>query len=180
LRLNYETDRLTIIIDHPPDAVAKDHDVEVDQQADTNIQQTKVREQLRVVNGMKCLFAFGLDYDTPFDDQVGSKAAFEFDAFIDEWNGLLALYVQSQFLQFVGEACFIRRLQETRPQLPMDLYCCANNFVGEVGASQGQKITAKVAKSTAKDAKKIHELPFWAFLKFFFATFAVSLCDLCG
>jgi hypothetical protein len=39
-----------IIVDQSSDAGSEDHDMEVDQKADRNIQQTNVEEQLSVVN----------------------------------------------------------------------------------------------------------------------------------
>ncbi len=38
LRLDHQTDRLTIIVDHAPDAGSKGDNVEVDQQSNGNIQ----------------------------------------------------------------------------------------------------------------------------------------------
>ena len=57
---------------------------------------------MSIVNGVKRVFTFGFDYDAAFHDQVGSKAAIEFYAFVDEWNGFLALDLHSELLQFIG------------------------------------------------------------------------------
>ena len=84
LRLNNETHRLTIVVDHPLDAVPENHDVEVNQQSDLNIQETKVGEELSLVDGVKRVFAFGLDNDFTFHDQVCSKSAIKFNAVIDQ------------------------------------------------------------------------------------------------
>ena len=73
------------------------------QQADTDIQQTKVREQLSVINWVQRVFAFGLDYDSAVYHQVCSKAAIEFYVFVDEGYGLLTFHVHAQVLQFVSE-----------------------------------------------------------------------------
>jgi hypothetical protein len=81
LRSNHETDRLTIIVDHSPDAVLEDHDVEIDQQSHGNIQQANMGEQLSVVEWVQCVFAFGLDYNSVFDDQVGPKATIKLYVF---------------------------------------------------------------------------------------------------
>ena len=47
-----------MVVDQSSDAASEDHKLEVDQQADTDIQQTKVREQLSVINRVQRVFAF--------------------------------------------------------------------------------------------------------------------------
>jgi hypothetical protein len=57
----------------------------------------------------------------------------------------------------------------------MDFDSGANDFAGEVGASQEQKLTAKFAKDSAKDAKKNWRRPKMELgHKVFFAPFAES------
>jgi hypothetical protein len=69
LRLNCQSDWLTVVVDHPLDAVSKNHDMKVDQQSDGNIQQAEVGEQLSIINRMQRVFKFGLDYHPVFHDE---------------------------------------------------------------------------------------------------------------
>ena len=64
-------------------------------------------EELSVINGVQCVFTFGLDDDSAFHDQVCSKAAIELYVFVDEWHGFLALHFHAQLLRFIGEAGFV-------------------------------------------------------------------------
>lgn len=84
-----------IVVDHPFDPVPQHHDVKIDQEADTHIQPTKEREQWSLINGMKRVFALGLDYDSAFHDQARSKAAIEFYVLVDQWDWFLALHLHT-------------------------------------------------------------------------------------
>jgi hypothetical protein len=96
-----------MVVDQSSDAASEDYKLEVDQQADTDIQQTKVREQLSVINRVQRVFTFGLDYNPVFHDQVCSKAAIELHVFVDEGYGLLTFHVHAQVLQFVSETGYV-------------------------------------------------------------------------
>ena len=63
---------------------------------------------MSVVNRLKRVFTFGLNYDSAFYYQVRSKAAIKFYVFVDEWNRFLTLHIHAQLLQFVGEAGLVR------------------------------------------------------------------------
>jgi hypothetical protein len=107
VRLDCPVQGLTIVVDQSPDAASEDHDMEVDQEADTDVQQTKVGEQLSVINRVQRVFTFGFDYDSAFHDQVRSKAAIEFYVFVDKWYGLLTFHLNAQLVQLVGETTLV-------------------------------------------------------------------------
>jgi hypothetical protein len=92
-----------IIVDHSFNPVLELDDMKVDQQAHLKIEQSQVRQQLRLVDGMECLFPSDLDHDPALHDQIGAKSALQLYCFIYQWNGLLSLYMQSQLLKFIGE-----------------------------------------------------------------------------
>src|ERR1700730_8012647 len=50
LRLKALSRRLTIIVHHPFDALPKENHVEIDQQANWNIEQPEVRQKLSLIN----------------------------------------------------------------------------------------------------------------------------------
>jgi len=169
-----------VMVDHPLDAVSKDHDVEVDQQADGNFKQTEIGEELSVVNRMQRVFAFGLDHDSVIHYEVGPKSTIKLNVVIDEWYYLLTLNSHTQFLEFVSEAGLVGRFQQPWSQLSMDFYSSTNDFAGEVGASQEQKLTAKFAKDSAKAAKKGKRTPKTGFAIDFLCVLCGILGELCG
>lgn len=62
-------------------------------------------------------FALQFDGHPASDDQVGAKSALQLDAAIDQGNRLLAFDGESEFLEFVRQAGFIGRLQQSRAEL---------------------------------------------------------------
>jgi hypothetical protein len=69
--------------------------MEIDQEADVQIEQSQMRQQLSLVNGVERFFAFDLDDDGSVNDQIGAKAAFQFHSPINQRHSFLALYVES-------------------------------------------------------------------------------------
>lgn len=60
---------IVIMIDDPLDAVFQQNHVKIYQEANWEIQQPKVRKDLRIVDGMKNLFAFYFDHDLSIQPQ---------------------------------------------------------------------------------------------------------------
>lgn len=65
-------------------------------------------EELSLINWVRRLFAFGLDYDSTFDDHVGSKSAIELYAVVDERHCFLSFYLHAQLSKFVRETRLVR------------------------------------------------------------------------
>lgn len=61
------------MINHSLDAVFQHGDVEVDQQPDSEIEKSQMREQLSLVDRMKRVFALQLDDYCAVDHQIRSK-----------------------------------------------------------------------------------------------------------
>jgi hypothetical protein len=90
------------MVDHPLDCVLEHENVEIDQKSYLRIQQAEVRQQLRLIDGMKAFFAFDFDYDFIVDHEVGTKPALPFDSLVNEWDGLLPMDPKPLPLEFVG------------------------------------------------------------------------------
>lgn len=67
-----------------------------------------MRKELSVVNGMQRVFAFGLDNDFTFHDEVCSKSAIKLNAVIDKGHCLLIFYFQAQLSKVVSKARLVR------------------------------------------------------------------------
>jgi hypothetical protein len=82
--------------------------VEIDQQADGNVEQFHVTQKLRFVNGKTLLNAFGFDQDASFDTHVKSQRFFAREALVIDDNRLLAnaiKFAQTEFLRFCKSIC---------------------------------------------------------------------------
>jgi hypothetical protein len=84
-----------IVVDHTPDAVFELDPVEIHQQADVDVQQSEVRQQLSLVHRMERLFTLDLNYDPVLDNQVGAEAALQFHLPVDERDSLLPLHMEA-------------------------------------------------------------------------------------
>jgi hypothetical protein len=84
-----------IVVDHALDPVFELEHVKIDQEADFDIQQSEVRQELRLVHGMECFFTLDFNDEVSVDYQIGTKAAFQFHRFVNQWDGLLPLHEKS-------------------------------------------------------------------------------------
>jgi hypothetical protein len=84
------------------DSVFQQTRVEVDQQADTFLRDTHVREQLRFEKGLRDLDTLDLDDDEIFDDQVHLILA-ETAAFGKRWKHFLSNIPQSRIIALNGQ-----------------------------------------------------------------------------
>ncbi len=70
------------VIDDATDSAGQDRCVEVDQQADVTPRQTKIRDQLREVDGCKTLYGLDLDNYAIIDYEIQAVPAVETDVFV--------------------------------------------------------------------------------------------------
>src|SRR6185437_9635697 len=132
-----------------------------------------MRQQLSIVHRMQPVFTFGLDHNSAVHDQISPEAALKPYLFVDERHRLLALNLQAQLLQFIRQAGLVRRLQQPRSELAMDLDRGANDFAGQVVAGQGKRLPQRTQSKPPRPQRKSLANPILAFLKAFFAPFAV-------
>ena len=77
--------------------------MEIDEKANTHVEEAEMGKQLRLVDGMQSIFAFDFNDDFVVYDQISAEAAFELNAVIDEGDGFLALNREAALLQFMCE-----------------------------------------------------------------------------
>jgi hypothetical protein len=137
-----------------------------------------MRKQLRLVDRMQPVFTFGLDHNSTFHDQVSPKPALKLYLFVDERHRFLAFHFQTQLMQFIRQAGFVRGLQQSGSQLSMYLDRGANDFAGEVGAGQGKRLPQRTQSKPQRSQRKSRANPILGIssrpLRFYFASFAVK------
>jgi hypothetical protein len=128
--------RFLVVVDHPLDPVLEEDDMKVDEQPNLQIQQPKVRKELRHIHRVKRFFTFDFDRHPAIDKKVSSIAALELYALIYKGNRFLLLDIKPRLPQFIGEAGFIRRFKKSRPELAMDFDCRPDDLWSDVPAVQ--------------------------------------------
>src|SRR5262249_46826827 len=111
-----------VVVHHSLDSVIEDEHVEVDQQSGAQVQETKVRQELRFVNRVECFLRFDFCDDLLLDHKVRPVAAFQVYLLIDNRNGFLTIDAQTHFCQFVRHAGFVSRLQEAGAENFVDFH----------------------------------------------------------
>ena len=113
------------------DAVDELHLVEVDEEADGNVQQLHVAEELRLVNWQDLLRSFGFHQDAVFNQHVEAERLLSSEPFVLDLHGFLADAVQFPKLQFLQQTPFINRLDEPRAFVAMDFDCSSDDEFSE-------------------------------------------------
>lgn len=99
----------------------QERDVEVDQQTGGKTAQTHVRENLCFVDWREDFNRLDFEQNTSLYDEIQSIATFEVRVLIHDWQGHLAAEGNTAQRQFVSEAVLVRRFQQSRPKLPVNL-----------------------------------------------------------
>lgn len=60
-----------------------------------DIQQSEVRQQLRLVHRMERFFAFDLNHHSAVDHQISSKPALQLHRPVNQWDRLLPLHLEA-------------------------------------------------------------------------------------
>jgi hypothetical protein len=101
------------LIRHPVcdsrDAVFDEHDVEIDEHAQTLVGQSQVRQQLFLVYRGESFDRFDLHDDLVLHNQIRPKPHLDPRALIGNRNWLLADNAKTSSFQFVGQNCFVER-----------------------------------------------------------------------
>ena len=91
------------------------------------------------MNGDQTLDGLEFQDHLLLDNDVDAIAAVEADRFVQHRQRHLPSKNKAALLQLVTEAFLIRRLQKTRPELPVDFNGEANNLLGKGIASLRRK-----------------------------------------
>ena len=99
-------------VDDPPDPPCKCFDVEVDQQAKTEVKQLEVGKQLGAVNRNQSLDGFHFYNQPPLDQQVDAIRAVHAHILVPKRDLFLLYPRKPAERQLVGKARLVTRLQE--------------------------------------------------------------------
>jgi len=94
--------------------------VEIDDQAEWNVEQLHVAEQLRLVDGDDALDGFHLDQEASLDEKVVSEFLLFGKAFIRNDYSSLRFTGETAELKFLRQAPFINRFDQSRSLVAMD------------------------------------------------------------
>ena len=81
---------------------------------------------------MNDLDGLQFDNDLPFNDQIGTKALFEFLLLVDDGNRNLTLNNQPSVLSFARQRRFVNRLQQPRAQVLMQVNRAIHNHSSDL------------------------------------------------
>src|SRR6266849_6910748 len=87
-----------------------------------------MRQQLSRVDRMQRVFALQLHCNPSLHNQIRAESALQLDRFIDERHRFLPLNTQPNLLNLTSQASLISRLQQSRPQLAVNLDRRPNNL----------------------------------------------------
>jgi hypothetical protein len=105
--------------------------MKVDENAYGNPSQSQVGKKLRFVHLRKLLDRLHLDNQRLLHEEVDAIAIIEPNALIDDRYWLLRLKWDFPQAEFVGEALLVGRLEQARPQRPMDLDTGSNDKISQ-------------------------------------------------
>ena len=119
-----------LTIHHALDSVPEMEDIEVDQQPYWQSAETKVRQQLSLMNGMDCLGRFFHHYPV-LHDQVDAVAYFDFLALVHHGQSHLRRDVKTSASEFVCEAGLVSTFEKAGAEKRVDFYRGADDTAGD-------------------------------------------------
>src|SRR5207249_3252523 len=105
---------------------------EVENQADTFVRQSEIRQKLLLVNRGGLLAGLELQDDKALDDHVGAEAEFEANAFPDHGNRYLAVDAQPALRQFMGHDGAVNGFEKTGAESAVDVDGGVDDLAGDV------------------------------------------------
>lgn len=114
-------------------AVHQNRNVEVQDQSNPEISQSKIGESLREVNPLKFLYCFDFHQHTVFYKQVGTISATDWLATVDQRHLDLSPDPTTPDRQLHEQTPLVNRFEETRSQLPMHSNRTTNDGLRKLG-----------------------------------------------
>ena len=99
-----------MIVDHAADAFFEGFAAEIDQQAERQVQQAQISQNL-----------FAVQRQFPFYQKVGPKAFGQIDAIIADRNWRLSLNIEATAHELIEQDRLIDRFEQSRPQILMEV-----------------------------------------------------------
>jgi hypothetical protein len=109
--------KLHIKIDHKPDRPAAN---------------SKITEQLCFVDGKKRFDGLEFDQNAASNQYVGPIPTIQLDAFLFNWDRLLALKWNATKAQFSAKAQLVTRFKQARSEGAMHFHACSNHILSEL------------------------------------------------
>nr|WP_254054142.1 hypothetical protein [Singulisphaera sp. GP187] len=105
------------------DSLLQDADVEIQEEAEANLAEFQVRQELRLVDRGQSFDGFQLDEEAFRDDDIHDVITIKRDILVMDRELLLPLKQDVVLPQFITQTFFLRRLQQSRPEHSMNLDC---------------------------------------------------------
>jgi hypothetical protein len=118
-------------VNQPADAVGESKNIKVQDESQPEAGEPQVGQDLRHVDVGYLLDGFDFHQDPTFYHAIHSIGGLHPSTFVVDAQGNLAPELQASDLEFGTEACLIRRFQEPRAKLPMNLDPGSDDLVGE-------------------------------------------------
>jgi hypothetical protein len=112
----------------PRDAIHQAEFVEVDNQAQGNVQELHMAYDLGLVDGQNLLHGFDFEQETAFRQQAELQALFKGDVFVFDRHLMLPGGVNASEPEFVNQAFLIDAFQQTGSQRAMHFYRGSNDI----------------------------------------------------
>jgi hypothetical protein len=111
----------------PTDSIYQQFNIEIDEQSDLPAAETKVSQQLRVVNGSQSINGFEFNNDKLVHEDVDAIVEVEENSFVPHWELKLPLERNLAQGQLVADALFISGFEQPGTKGTMNLYGAPNN-----------------------------------------------------
>jgi hypothetical protein len=115
------------VVHHPLDPVHEHRGMEIYQQPDAHPGETKVAEELGLMNRQHMFNGFNLNNHGIFDKEIQPVAAVQLNTLVNDRKRCLAFKAQTGLRQLIAETFFVRRLQKAGTEDPVDLDTCTEN-----------------------------------------------------
>ncbi len=102
--------------------VFQEFGVEIHQQADLEATQTEIGQHLRYMHRQKVLHRLYFEQDGVFHNDIGTVAAWQADALVDQREGRLPNKCQATLPKLPAKTLLVHLFQQTRSQRSMNFY----------------------------------------------------------
>jgi hypothetical protein len=114
------------------DALAKQVNIEINQETDGQPGEAKVGKELGFVDRLHSPDGLKFDQNGIFNHEVETVSSVELKAFVSDRQRLLPGYVQSEKRQFVSKACLVRGFEQTGAKVSMHFNRGSDDLFREV------------------------------------------------
>jgi hypothetical protein len=129
-------------VDKPAETVFQEGGFEIKQQADTAIAQVEIGQKLTFVDRQDGIDRFDFDKNGVFDNEVGSVATIETNAFINSRQYNLSFKSQPGIRQFQRETILVKALKQSWADRFMNFNRHPNHLAGQLPRNQPNLFSA--------------------------------------